>query len=244
MSSASLKSLMKAKKQSARLTHPHARYSSAGQLSCSLCGIQLKSEALWGSHLVSKQHRVAAQAAERQQQQQQTHKRKSRSPSPGPNSKRPRADAGPSLDTASPSITSPPQADRASEGRTPSAPVAVPEEDPSIDEFLPTLSNDTPASSSTAQATISAAPIKFEFGAPKVRTHGEEGDEDVEGEANDVEPEETEDERRDRLEQEEREEMMARLEEEEREQKEADEKVTALKRRLELMRQAKKNKQP
>lgn len=99
------------------------------------------------------------------------------------------------------------------------------EEDPSIDEFLSTLSaepSNGPATS--AKATISVAPVKFEFGAPKVRAEGEEAGEDEE----EVEEEqgETEEERKDREEREEREEMMARLEEEEREQREADEKVT------------------
>ncbi|GAA5993892.1 hypothetical protein JCM5350_000111 [Sporobolomyces pararoseus] len=252
---ASLKSLMKAKKESSRISHPHAKYSSSGQLSCSLCGSQLKSEAIWGSHLVSKQHRVNVQKVERQQQQlaeqkaaaqavsSSTGKRKSRSPSPSSpsSSKRPRSGDSPPSNLPSDFYTS--------QEPVPSTSTAVPvqpaleeEEDPSIDEFLSTLSAEpsTTTGANSASATISAAPVKFEFGAPKIRAEGEENEE---GEGDEEEEQgETEEERKEREEREEREEMMARLEEEEREQREADEKVTALKRRLELMRQAKKNK--
>ncbi|GAA5901385.1 C2H2-type zinc finger protein [Sporobolomyces salmoneus] len=255
---ASLKSLMKAKKESSRLSHPHARYSSSGQLSCSLCGTQLKNEAIWGSHLVSKQHRVNVQKAEREQLQRQEQqvaassatngKRKSRSPSPSASSsKRPRESSPP----APPPSNNLPSDFYSAPSREPipstsTAPIVEEvEEDPSIDEFLSTLSAEpstTTSAANSASATISAAPVKFEFGAPKVRADGEEGNDEEDGE--EEEQGETEEERKEREEREEREEMMARLEEEEREQREADEKVTALKRRLELMRQAKKSKKP
>ncbi|GAA5966901.1 hypothetical protein JCM3765_001293 [Sporobolomyces pararoseus] len=254
---ASLKSLMKAKKESSRISHPHAKYSSSGQLSCSLCGSQLKSEAIWGSHLVSKQHRVNVQKVERQQQllaeqeaaaaRSSNGKRKSRSPSPSsPSSKRQRSGDSPPNNLPSDFYTSQEPVPSTSSASA-SVPVQQPaeeeeEEDPSIDEFLSTLSAEpsTTTGANSASATISAAPVKFEFGAPKIRAEGEENEE---GEGEEEEEQgETEEERKEREEREEREEMMARLEEEEREQREADEKVTALKRRLELMRQAKKNK--
>lgn len=89
------------------------------------------------------------------------------------------------------------------------------------DPTLPSSSGPPPARQ-TASATISAAPVRYEFGAPVVEEEGAAADNaDEEGEQ-----EETEEERREREEREEREEMMARLEEEEREQREADEKVT------------------
>lgn len=75
---------------------------------------------------------------------------------------------------------------------------------------------------STAQATIFAAPVEYEFGAPKVDEEGVDG---AAAGDDDEEPEETEEERIARQELEEREEIMARIVEEEREQIEADEKV-------------------
>jgi zinc finger protein 830 len=118
-----------------------------------------------------------------------------------------------------------------------------------------------PPTASTANATIFAAPVMYEFGAPKV---AEEGEEEEEGEGE--EDEETEEEKAARKEREEREEIMERIDEEEREQMEADEKVAVscsscagggvgadfvcrsflgsqvLKRRLEALREARKKK--
>ena len=48
---------MKERSAAKRLSHPYARYSNAGQLSCALCGLLVKSEVLWPSHLTSKVHR-------------------------------------------------------------------------------------------------------------------------------------------------------------------------------------------
>lgn len=105
------------------------------------------------------------------------------------------------------------------------------EEDPEWAEFERYLaSGEGPAEAtptqSTASATIQAAPVKFEFGAPVVAEEGGDGQENGAEEDEDEEPEETDEERIAREMREEREEMMARLEEEEREQREADEKVT------------------
>ncbi|BGP58297.1 hypothetical protein JCM8202_000941 [Rhodotorula sphaerocarpa] len=121
------------------------------------------------------------------------------------------------------------------------------EEDPEWAEFERYLaSGEGPAEAtptqSTASATIQAAPVKFEFGAPVVAEEGGDGQENGAEGDEDEEPEETEEERIAREMREEREEMMARLEEEEREQREADEKVTVLKRRLEAIRAARQKK--
>lgn len=45
------------KAASKRIDHPYARYSNAGQLSCSLCHLAVKNEVLWPAHLTSKVHR-------------------------------------------------------------------------------------------------------------------------------------------------------------------------------------------
>lgn len=54
---ADLRRLMKERNAAKRITHPYARYSSSGQLTCSLCSLSVKSEVLWPSHLTSKVHR-------------------------------------------------------------------------------------------------------------------------------------------------------------------------------------------
>lgn len=46
--------MMAAKKAQHRITAPHAKYSNSGQLSCSLCGLAIKHESLWGAHVQSK----------------------------------------------------------------------------------------------------------------------------------------------------------------------------------------------
>ncbi|GAA6059195.1 hypothetical protein JCM10212_005540 [Sporobolomyces blumeae] len=280
----SLKSLMQAKKQSSRISHPHAKYSS-NSLHCSLCQIPIKSDALWGSHLVSKQHRVKVQHLELEQQRlhdAQAAKGKRRQDEPSdddddndngeenearePASKRLRADAdadgqngvpndlpsgffsnaSTSTSTSNADATTTTTTDRRAQ---PDGPPRE-DDDPELDAFLSSLGTDPAltADRTASSATISAQPVKFEFGAPKVRRAGAGDDDDDEGEGDgqgdeDEDKGETEEERREREEREEREEMMQRLEEEEREQREADGKVAALKRRLEAIRQAKQKKQ-
>ncbi|GAA6054681.1 hypothetical protein JCM3770_006384 [Rhodotorula araucariae] len=253
---ASLKSLMAAKKQQARITAPFARYSGPrqDQLSCSLCALPVKHESLWSAHVQSKTHRVNVQ---RHEQEQDIKKRKRTDEQTPSTSKRPRADddGDDGQDDRTGALPADFFADpaHAPTPRVPSpapAPAPVPAEaDPDMDEFLASLSAANPAAddggASTARATISAAPVRFEFGAPVVAAEGEdEGEGAAAGEdgADDEDQEETEEERAEREAREEREEMMARLEEEEREQREADEKVTVLKRRLEALRAARNSK--
>lgn len=40
-----------------RVESPFAKYNSLGHLSCSLCGVQVKSELLWPTHVLGKQHK-------------------------------------------------------------------------------------------------------------------------------------------------------------------------------------------
>lgn len=67
---ADLRRLMKERTQSKRISHPNAKYTSSGQLLCSLCSVPVKSEVLWPSHLTSKIHRnnvrIAKEAEEAQ----------------------------------------------------------------------------------------------------------------------------------------------------------------------------------
>lgn len=53
---ADVRSMLKEARAARRITHPHASYTSSGQLLCNLCEVSVKSEAAWGSHLHSTQH--------------------------------------------------------------------------------------------------------------------------------------------------------------------------------------------
>ncbi|KAH9820145.1 hypothetical protein DFH28DRAFT_705996 [Melampsora americana] len=62
MSSKALRSLMKDRQLAKRIQHQYARYDTIGKLTCTLCnGLVVKTEALWPSHLTSKQHRLSLQ---------------------------------------------------------------------------------------------------------------------------------------------------------------------------------------
>lgn len=230
----SLKALIGARKAQSRITHPFAKYDASSRLSCSLCGLSLKHENLWSSHLISKGHRVSVQRYEKEQVAQAGGKRK-REEEEGGATKRVKEDEedegglpadffSDPKDAPKPASSSPMPEDAddgplASTSSNPS-PAEEPEYDAEWAAFEATLNVPPPpaAGLSTAAATIFAAPVLYEFGAPKV---AEEGEEEVEEE----EEGETEEEKRERLEREEREEIMERIREEEREQMEADEKV-------------------
>ncbi|KAI5987166.1 hypothetical protein EDC04DRAFT_2822958 [Pisolithus marmoratus] len=55
-----VRSLLKAKRQEARVNHPLAAYSSSGQLRCVVCTTSVKHAAAWQGHLGSKEHRINA----------------------------------------------------------------------------------------------------------------------------------------------------------------------------------------
>ncbi|KAM0707758.1 hypothetical protein Q7P35_004407 [Cladosporium inversicolor] len=50
------RALLRAARKDRRVTHPHASYTSTGNLLCNLCEIPIKSEAAWGAHLHSTGH--------------------------------------------------------------------------------------------------------------------------------------------------------------------------------------------
>ncbi|SCV74600.1 BQ2448_7629 [Microbotryum intermedium] len=315
MSSASLKSLMAAKKASSaqRITHPFASYDRQSRLTCTLCpATVLKHDNLWGAHLISKGHRVNAQRYETQQQAlrereeaaaaaassagKRKRKRSQSAESEGEddtaaegNGKRAREgtqdsdhddddddddDEGEKENgrNALPDgfFTDPSQApvrSTTTEDEDADPAPGTEEDDPEWAAFEASLREapepaTTSTTTSTAKATIFAAPVAYEFGAPKVAEEGEE-----EAEAQEEEEEETEEERLERWEREQvsstkygvgiqmgylthaflyrlrqREEIMERIEAEEREQLEADSKVTALKRKLEAIKEARKKK--
>ncbi len=53
---ADVRSLLRSERESRKITHPFAAYSTTGLLVCTVCHIQLKSESLWDSHLRSAEH--------------------------------------------------------------------------------------------------------------------------------------------------------------------------------------------
>lgn len=55
---ADVRALLKAKRQEARITHPYATYTTAGQLKCTVCGAVVKHASAWEGHLGSKLHRT------------------------------------------------------------------------------------------------------------------------------------------------------------------------------------------
>ncbi|BGP35516.1 hypothetical protein JCM10296v2_007354 [Rhodotorula toruloides] len=256
----SLKSMMAAKKSQQRITAPHAKYTQRGQLQCGLCNLPLKHESLWGAHVQSKTHRVNVQKLEAEQAaaaERASSKRKRDDADVSDEeegAKRVREEddeSGGGGGLPADFFANPAQA---LAPRQPSPPptagpsTTTAEDDPDWAEFEAYLASapdpslltgsSAPPARTTASATISAAPVRYEFGAPVVEEEGASAENaDEEGEQ-----EETEEERREREMREEREEMMARLEEEEREQRKADEKVTVLKRRLEAIRAARQKK--
>jgi hypothetical protein len=52
-----IRSLLKQTRQSRRITHPYAKYSSQGLLYCTACTQKIASEALWESHIASASHK-------------------------------------------------------------------------------------------------------------------------------------------------------------------------------------------
>jgi zinc finger protein 830 len=55
---ADVRALLKAKRQEARISHPYATYTTAGQLKCTVCGAVVKHASAWEGHLGSKLHRT------------------------------------------------------------------------------------------------------------------------------------------------------------------------------------------
>jgi len=60
---ADIRALLAAERQSRRISHPHLSYTKSGLLTCTVCHLNVKSEALWEGHLRSANHRKNAQAS-------------------------------------------------------------------------------------------------------------------------------------------------------------------------------------
>ncbi|KAL9593702.1 MAG: hypothetical protein Q9179_005742 [Wetmoreana sp. 5 TL-2023] len=60
---ADVRSMLRNERANRRITHPHLTYSTTGALTCIVCHVQIKSEALWNKHLHSPQHVTSLQEA-------------------------------------------------------------------------------------------------------------------------------------------------------------------------------------
>ncbi|KAG5920061.1 hypothetical protein E4U61_000288 [Claviceps capensis] len=78
--SSDVRSLLRQQRAARRIDHPHAAYSDAGKLLCTLCREQLKAEALWDAHLSSQPHQERLQHHRQQRQQQQQQQQQQRNP--------------------------------------------------------------------------------------------------------------------------------------------------------------------
>ncbi|EIW71422.1 hypothetical protein TREMEDRAFT_22984, partial [Tremella mesenterica DSM 1558] len=254
------RSLLRAKKAEARIDHPYASYSSAGQLRCSICAIPVKQ---WEAHLVTKQHRQSVQREREAQAKAAAKKRPSEETSLSESAKRARfeqpqvdeedeEEEGPSglpegffSSTNKPSVELEPSINGVEEvGINLTLPKAT--GDAELDDFLASLSEPQPeiepsnlienGEGSTKRKPVRASYKETEdaqvsYQAAPVLIGRAEGEEPEEEE----EPEESEAEKRARIAQEEREEIMGRLEEEERAQEDADARVIHLKQRMEML---------
>ena len=54
---AGVRTLLQREREARRIQHPHLAYSKSGALSCTVCNLNVKSEALWEGHLKSANHR-------------------------------------------------------------------------------------------------------------------------------------------------------------------------------------------
>ncbi|EKC99356.1 hypothetical protein A1Q2_06293 [Trichosporon asahii var. asahii CBS 8904] len=266
------KALLRAQKAAAKVQHPYASYNASGQLRCIVCAVPADRKVKqWDAHLLTKQHRQSVQRerAEEAKRAAAAAKRKQAAEPEPETAKRQRVtepepeeeeDDRPSLPPGFFSSGNGPSVAEDDEQES-SAPPPKEEKkgDAELDAFLASLNDvdDAPAPTAAEQgetaktkatkkrrvgykeseedgvASISAAPVliqRNEAGEEKEPT---------------PEPEETEQERRERLAREEKEEIIARLEEEQRAQEDADNRVLALKARMEALkkkREAKKAK--
>ncbi|KAF8736587.1 hypothetical protein AX14_014323 [Amanita brunnescens Koide BX004] len=68
---ADVRTLLRAKRQEARVSHRYAAYNPNGQLRCTACGITIKHASAWEGHLGSKPHRTSVARLREEEQTQQ-----------------------------------------------------------------------------------------------------------------------------------------------------------------------------
>ncbi|OJA09785.1 hypothetical protein AZE42_07219 [Rhizopogon vesiculosus] len=252
---ADVRALLKAKRQEARVNHPLASYTTAGQLRCSICGLNVKHASAWDGHLGSKAHRINVTRTKeeeraREQQQAQSSKRKA-DEDVGDAAKKQKTEP---VGSATHSSTFP--SDFFSDPSKVPPPTSYDSDDDEVDSLLAAPAQASERHVATlGQSELDQEWIKFQhtvinapdareaydratvFAEPELAPDATEGFPSLQDEKSpEAEGKLDADEERRRREQEERELIMDRLLDEERAQEEADMKVTVLKSRLEALR--------
>ena len=75
MANTDVRSMLRNERLSRRIDHPHAVYTASGQLQCSVCQLQIRSDALWEPHLAGRPHKIMLQ-----RQQDEAQERRSAAP--------------------------------------------------------------------------------------------------------------------------------------------------------------------
>ncbi|KAJ7650586.1 hypothetical protein FB45DRAFT_819824 [Roridomyces roridus] len=245
---ADVRSLLKAKRQEARITHPLAVYTDAGALKCLACG-PVKHASAWEGHLGSKLHRTTVarlkQEEERRREQEQEEEERRReqevklagkrkaedSDDSDTEPKRRKLDNGgfPADFFSDPSRAPPPPPSDDEEEDVPMPPAPTSTIDAEWERFQRDVVNAPDNHDAYQDATIVAEPV--------LASETPEGFPQQQMQTDDAAPEQPNEEttRRQR-EQDERELIMDRLLDEERAQEEADMKVTLMKNRLDALR--------
>ncbi|KAJ9480163.1 hypothetical protein PHBOTO_003396 [Pseudozyma hubeiensis] len=218
-----------------------ASYSSSGNLRCSACDyLTIKHESLWGAHVLSKSHRTNAARIKQEDQLRQAELQRTK------DGKRKAEDAegdaqGDSLATSTGGDLYQQHSALASKKARTDTSDAAPAVDAEWELFKSQMESTEAEPDSSTQLSSAGAALEAEA---QLISH--DGAEDAQGSLNGIEeksPEEMAAEERARKEQEEREEILSRVEEEQRLQDEADQRVTALKERLQRIKQARLDRQ-
>ncbi|TKY87819.1 hypothetical protein EX895_003400 [Sporisorium graminicola] len=234
----------RAKVGASGITDRFASYSSTGGLRCSACSfVAIKHESLWGAHVLSKSHRANATRI-RDEELRQAEVQRTRD-----GKRKAEENAAPGHDASRDADASTAEADDAVQGgkrpRTDStneASVKSSAFDPEWELFKSQMESTEPEQDASNHTTEVGAALEAE--AQLISQGNELGLGEAEFEAADAKSaEDLEAEERARKEQEEREEILSRFEEEQRQQDEADSRVSALKQRLQRIKQARLDKQ-
>ncbi|TXT12995.1 hypothetical protein VHUM_01396 [Vanrija humicola] len=246
------KSLLRARKATtARIEHPHASYTAAGQLRCAICAVPVNQ---WDAHVLTKQHRQSAarekaqadkaKAKRRAEEEREAGVKRAKVEHGGSDNDDGDDDSGPALPAGffsagnKPSVGGDDEQEEAAPAPAPAAPAPKPTGDAELDDFLASLNDDD--APTTAPTRRKGLAYKKTEEAPGVASYAAapvllNGDGAAAAEPEPEEPEESEAEKRARVEREEREEIVARLEDEQRAQEDADSRVVALKARMEAL---------
>jgi len=81
MTMADARALLRNQRETRKINHPYASYSSSGKLLCSICNVVVKTESLWASHLKTSEHIIRTQKLQAAPSEPPSKKRKADSDS-------------------------------------------------------------------------------------------------------------------------------------------------------------------